>query len=229
MASSAELNSEDSLITKFNTYDDYLDYNLSPNDKFYLDNLDMARFVIQIGGRKVGLLTQHEFVAKKNAIMASQRHRLRRTRAVARQKAYNTGDSPFLAAIAARDAALGSGSMVCILYLLARNRKGQEVSGYIDLGERLFDTDYSKLFSGDSILLPTRKDLSYYNWATRQAHQQSESSNFQFVPNAQLSFLVKADQSILNLNSKPSTVLEFESGDSYIEAAFFDHHTKPLA
>ena len=229
MEASAELSPEDALIAKFESYDDYLDHNVSSTDKFYIDDAEMARYVIQIGGRKAGLLTQAEFVAKKNAIIASQRYRMRRTRAVARQCAYDAGDSVFLAAIAARDAALGNRSMVSILYLLARNNKGQEISGYIDLGEKLLDTDYGKLLSGKSRLLPSRKDLSYYNWATRQSYQRSESLNFQFLPNPNLSFRVKADQTVISVNTPPTSRLEFSAGDFYIEAAFFDHNTKSLA
>lgn len=228
MQPTAELDADEALISKFGSYDDYLDYNVSSVDKFYLDNADLERYVIQIGGRKTDLLSQPQFVVKKNAIVASQRHRMRRTRAVARQDAYDTGDSEFLAAVASRDAGLSSGSMVCILYLLARNKQGQEVSGYIDLGERLLDTDYGKLFSGRTMILPSHKDLSYYNWATRQSFQRSESANFQFIPNKNLSFRVKADQTVINVTSPPSMRLEFSTGDIYIEASFFDHNTKPL-
>ena len=47
------------------------------------------------------------------------------------------------------------------------NKHGQEISGYIDIADRLKnEEDFSRYFSGKTKLIPKRSDLSYYNWNT---------------------------------------------------------------
>ena len=43
---------------------------------------------------------------------------------------------PFLQALAAREELVRNGKLTCILFIRDNNSKGQEISGYIDLGHR---------------------------------------------------------------------------------------------
>jgi len=69
----------------------------------------------------------------------------------------------------------------CILFIRDYNKKGQEISGYIDLAWRLKTEDFRLYFTHQKRLLPKPSDLSYYNWET-QAYVDSVMSSC-FVPN----------------------------------------------
>ena len=62
--------------------------------------------------------------------------------------------------------AVRDGSLTTVLFLRTHNAKGQEVSGYIDVGHRLLAGAMDRVFAEDVQLMPQQGDLSYHNWVT---------------------------------------------------------------
>ncbi|TFK02874.1 prostate stem cell antigen [Platysternon megacephalum] len=63
----------DHIITQFNSYDDYLDSQITTQDLFYLENEEMARQLVELGFRGSGeVLKREEFEARKAAAEASR-------------------------------------------------------------------------------------------------------------------------------------------------------------
>merc|ERR1711865_1287189 len=54
-------------IERFTTYEDYLDYQITPTDRFYLEEDELARQLVEIGCRKGEVLSREEFLAPQNA------------------------------------------------------------------------------------------------------------------------------------------------------------------
>lgn len=81
-------------------------------------------------------------------------------------------------ALAKREEALRSAKLATIVFIRDRNARDQEVSGYIDMGHRFNTEDMEPIFEGSQRLLPTPKDLSYYNWRTQKSSSHS-TTNFQ--------------------------------------------------
>lgn len=57
-----------SSLESFNTYEDYLDSLISSQDRYYLEEDELARQLIEIGSRKADVLSREEFLAKKQAL-----------------------------------------------------------------------------------------------------------------------------------------------------------------
>jgi hypothetical protein len=62
-----------------------------------------------------------------------------------------------------------NGKLATIIFIRDRNKRGQEVSGYIDYGARLKAGSWEALFERRAKLLPRPGDLSFYNWDTHVA------------------------------------------------------------
>jgi hypothetical protein len=77
-----------------------------------------------------------------------------------------------------REEAVRNGKLATIVFVRDLNASKQEVSGYIDFGERLNDGSMDAVFSGKQRFLPKMTDLSYYNWDTH-ASATTPTSNFQ--------------------------------------------------
>ena len=67
--------------------------------------------------------------------------------------------------LAQRERPLKNGRMTTILFLRIAGRDGKnEVSGYIDLADRMKKEDFKPIFMKKKTLMPKETDLSYYNW-----------------------------------------------------------------
>lgn len=117
-----------------------------------------------------------------------------------------------------------------IVFIRDFNKQGQEISGYIDFGQRLKDDKFEQYFElkkrvsnlsaflecinfgalshvrtvrlvGLAQLLPRSTDLSYYNWETQVAHATS-SPNFQVITDNEMGLLFKnkRDRKIINVD-----------------------------
>uniref|UniRef100_A0A8C4XY12 Cilia- and flagella-associated protein 299 n=2 Tax=Gopherus TaxID=38771 RepID=A0A8C4XY12_9SAUR len=63
----------DHVITQFNSYEDYLDSQITTQDLFYLENEEMARQLVELGFRGSGeVLKREEFETRKAAAEASR-------------------------------------------------------------------------------------------------------------------------------------------------------------
>ncbi|XP_027710306.1 cilia- and flagella-associated protein 299-like, partial [Vombatus ursinus] len=59
----------DNIVTQFNTYEDFLDSQITTLDLYYLEDEDLARQLVELGYRGSGEVARREdFEARKGAI-----------------------------------------------------------------------------------------------------------------------------------------------------------------
>lgn len=221
---------EDS-VEKFTTYEDYLDNQITAQDRFYLEEDELARQLVEIGCRKGEVLSREEFAARREAAESAKKARLHNApkRLASAQKVLS--DYEFLRQLACREELVRNGKLSTIIFIRDRNAKGQEISGYIDYGHRLKTDNFELYFLQKKRLLPRPSDLSFYNWDTQHSTS-NESPNFQIIPDHEqgLLFKNKRDRKVINVDPK------VEPGDNskrldvptteYIQVVIFDHMTR---
>nr|KAG5701214.1 hypothetical protein BaRGS_008590 [Batillaria attramentaria] len=63
----------DNIVTEFNTYEDFLDSQITSFDLYYLEDQELARQLVELGYRGSGeVLKREEFEARKAAAEASR-------------------------------------------------------------------------------------------------------------------------------------------------------------
>ena len=151
-------------ITRFLSYEEYLDSQIRTVDEFYLGDKELARDLVQLGYRGDGrdVLSREEFDDMKKM----SRNTKADTNEDGKQLAHagvNLSDCPFLLQLAHREELVRNGKLSTIVFVRDRNQKGQEVSGYIDFGFRMQTEDFKPYFKRKKRFLPRPSDLSYYN------------------------------------------------------------------
>uniref|UniRef100_A0A7S4KYF0 Cilia- and flagella-associated protein 299 n=1 Tax=Guillardia theta TaxID=55529 RepID=A0A7S4KYF0_GUITH len=166
---------------KFETYEQYLDSQISPMDIYYLEDQDLARDLVELGYRGSGeTLKREEFEARKKAAEEAKASKLRNAPKKLASADKDLSHFPFLHSLAEREDLVRNGKLTSIIFLRDKNSKGQEVSGYIDYAHRLKTEDFEPYFDRKKKLMPKPSDLSYYNWETQ--HSTSNSTpNFQVL------------------------------------------------
>ena len=221
-------------LSSFASYDDYLDKQITAIDMFYLEDVELARQLVELGYRGNNeILSREEFEARKEQEAAERKRKMRnkpKELASANKKlVFET--QPFLCALADREEAVRSGKLTTIIFIRDKNAKGQEVSGYIDYGNRLKTENLEQVFEGKRRLLPRSSDLSFYNWET-QTSTSNPTPNFQVIADneAGLLFKNKRDRKTINVDPRErpgdnSTRTEL-STDEYMQVVLYDHVTR---
>nr|XP_003226940.1 PREDICTED: uncharacterized protein C4orf22 homolog isoform X1 [Anolis carolinensis] len=217
----------DQIVTQFNTYEDYLDSQITTQDLYYLENEEMARQLVELGFRGSGeVLKREDFEARKAAAEASrlsERHQQKILSSAGKELKDN-----FLKALAEREEANRSGKMASIIFIRDRNARGQEVSAYIDYAHRLKVDDFEVYFSGKKRLFPRRTDMSFYNW-DRNICCLNSSPNYQVIAEdvCGILFKNKADRKIINVDPKDypgdNTTRAPIKTDLYLQVVIYDH------
>ncbi|XP_069601807.1 cilia- and flagella-associated protein 299 isoform X2 [Ranitomeya imitator] len=220
----------DGIVAQYNTYEDFLDSQISSLDLFYLEDEELARQLVELGYRGSGeVLKREEFETRKAAAEASRL--AQRTQQKILSSAGKELKDNFLKALALREEANRNGKMTSIILIRDKNSHGQELSGYIDYSHRLKSEDFEVYFSGKKKLLPRPTDLSFYNWETHVSTSNA-SPNYQVIAenSSGLLFKNKRDRKILNVDPKASpgdnssrTPIQT---DLYIQAVIYDHITR---
>ncbi|XP_071982692.1 cilia- and flagella-associated protein 299 [Engystomops pustulosus] len=220
----------DGIITEYNTYEDFLDSQITSLDLFYLEDEELARQLVELGYRGSGeVLKREEFEARKAAAEASRLSQ--RTQQKILSSAGKELKDNFLKALALREEANRNGKMTSIIFIRDKNSHGQELSGYIDYSHRLKTEDFDVYFSGKKKLLPRPTDLSFYNWETHVSTSNA-SPNYQVIAESSsgLLFKNKRDRKILNVDPKASpgdnSTRNPIQTDIYIQAVIYDHITR---
>ncbi|KAM6176944.1 cilia- and flagella-associated protein 299 isoform 2-T2 [Erethizon dorsatum] len=221
------LTSVDNIVTQFNTYEDFLDSQITTVDLYYLEDESLARQLVELGYRGTGeILKREDFEARKAAIETARL--AERTQKKTLTSAGKELQDGFLKALAVREEDNRNGKVSSVIFIRDKNSHGQEVSGYIDYADRLKTEDFEVYFNGKKRLLPRPTDLSFYNWDTQIAVCNS-SPNYQVIHDNQdgLLFKHKKDRKILNVDPKDhpgdnSTRISIQT-DLYIQAVIFDH------
>eukprot|EP01038_Epipyxis_sp_PR26KG_P016266 gene16266-22154_t len=231
------------IVERFETYEDYLDSQLTANDLGYLEDEEMARQLVELGYRGLGdTIRREDFDTRKKLLLerTSQKH------VIPKQLAsvdLDFSKNPFLKALAEREELVRTGKLTTIIFIRHKNSKGQEVSGYIDLAHRLRTEDFVPIFEQRPRpiktdpknivkLMPKPTDLSYYNWETQLSTSNSTPYYQVIADSAQgLLFKNKRDRKIINVNpeSEPgdnTTRTEIECGEYYTQVVIYDHSTR---
>ncbi|KAM5192580.1 cilia- and flagella-associated protein 299 [Mantella aurantiaca] len=220
----------DGIITQFNTYEDFLDSQITPLDLYYLEDEELARQLVELGYRGSGeVLKREEFEARKAAAEASRLSQ--RTQQKILSSAGKELKDNFLKALALREEANRNGKMTSIIFIRDKNSHGQELSGYIDFAHRLKTEDFEVYFSGKKKLLPRPTDLSFYNWETHVSTSNA-SPNYQVIAenSSGILFKNKRDRKILNVDPKAppgdNTTRTPIQTHLYKQAVIYDHITR---
>ena len=218
-------------IGDFKNYDDYLDSKLEAQDLFYLEDKELARKLIEAGCHNKGdVMTEEQFKEKKDAIdLAKKRRNEKQTKALSSANT-NYKHSAFLTALANREDEVRSGRMSTIIFI--RYKRGvNEISGYIDLADRLKTDDFKAIFEGKKMLVPHTTDLSYFNWDAQQPLT-NPSPNWRVDCHYEKGILFKnrRDRKVVNVDPKcepgdSTKRVELECSE-YTQVVFFDHLTR---
>ncbi|XP_066514245.1 cilia- and flagella-associated protein 299-like [Hoplias malabaricus] len=220
----------DSIVNEFHSYEDFLDSQITPLDRYYLEDEELARQLVELGLRGSGeVLKKEEFQTRKAAAEALRLSN--RTQQKTLASAGKELKDNFLRALAEREEANRSGKMTSIIFIRDHNSRGQEISGYIDYSHRLQSEDFEPYFSGKKRLLPRLTDLSFYNWKT-QVSTSNDTANYQVITDnpAGLLFKNKIDRKTLNVDPKVSpgdnSTRSPLHSDLYIQVVIYDHFTR---
>ncbi|XP_069089855.1 cilia- and flagella-associated protein 299 [Pleurodeles waltl] len=220
----------DSIISQFNTYEDFLDSQITPLDLYYLEDEELARQLVELGYRGSGeVLKREEFEARKAAAEAARLSQ--RTQQKVLASAGKELKDNFLVALAQREEANRSGKLSSIIFIRDRTARNQELSGYIDYAHRLKNEDFEPYFNGKKKLMPRPSDLSFYNWETHVSTS-NPSPNYQVIAeNASgLLFKNKRDRKIINVDPKvlpgDNTTRTPIQTDLYTQVVIYDHITR---
>eukprot|EP00775_Hariotina_reticulata_P006416 gene6416-6647_t len=225
--------SYDPIAEEFATYEEYLDSQITGTDMYYLEDVELARHLVELGIRGNGeVIRREEFEQRKAAAEAAHQARLNRKP----QKLVSQGKlldgCPLLQALRDREEAVRNGKLATIIFIRDRNNRGQEVSGYIDYAHRLkTDPNMAAYFEGTKRLMPRHSDLSYYNWETHLSTS-TPTPNYQVIADDSLGLLFKnkRDRKVMNVDPKAvpgdnSTRTQLET-DEYIQVVLYDHVTR---
>lgn len=199
MASAVSLEEE---LRHAETYEDYLDSFITEADRTYLQDEQMARQLVEIGCLRGTVLSREEFYAKAEALDEQQRSAARSGRVCL----FSPGASlcplkctTLVRQLFSREELLRSGCLSSIVFVRDFNAKGHEISGYMDLADRLKAEDFPAVLDGRKRLLPRPGDLSYYNWRTGVTRVK-DSSHFLVLTGetAGILFRHKRDRKLLN-------------------------------
>jgi len=223
----------DSIVSEFATYEDYLDRQVGPVDLYYLEDVELARQLVELGYRGNGeILKREEFDARKKAVEEARLSKARNKPKKLASEGKDVEGKPLLMALAAREEAVRSGRLTTVVFIRDFNAKGQEVSGYIDYAHRLkCEPAFEAVFEGTKRLLPKPSDLSYYNWET-QTSTSNPTPNFQVIADneAGLLFKNKRDRKIINVDPRvapgDNSVREEVVTDEYCQVVLYDHVTR---
>jgi hypothetical protein len=158
-----DVNTEAAL--QFDTYEEYLDSQITDKDLYYLEDEELARDLMELNYRGSGeILKRDEFEAKKQAAEEVRLAKLnpKPKKLASADKDFN--GYPLLQALAEREELVRNGKLTTIVYIRNKNSKGQEVSGYIDYAHRLKSENFEPYFDRKKRLMPHTSDLSFYNW-----------------------------------------------------------------
>lgn len=222
----------DPLADEFATYEDYLDSQITATDLYYLEDVELARHLVELGIRGNGeVIKREEFEQRKEAAEQARQARLNKKPKKLASQGKNVEDQPLLQALKDREEAVRNGKLTTIIFIRDKNTKSQEVSGYIDYGHRLKVENMEPYFERKKRLMPRPSDLSFYNWET-QMSTSNPTPNFQVIADNEVGLLFKnkRDRKVINVDprAKPgdnSTRTELQTGE-YMQVVIYDHVTR---
>eukprot|EP01063_Lacrimia_lanifica_P037681 TRINITY_DN7809_c0_g1_i1.p2 TRINITY_DN7809_c0_g1~~TRINITY_DN7809_c0_g1_i1.p2 ORF type:complete len:234 (+),score=100.80 TRINITY_DN7809_c0_g1_i1:120-821(+) len=222
----------DKSILEWQTYEDYLDKFVQAEDLFYLEDPDNARQIVELGYKGKDFMNREEFEAARKAALEGPLKRKKSLDAIC-SAGKDLSKSVFLYALAQREELVRNGKLSVIIFIRdVVDRKGHEVSGYIDYGHRLKTEDFEEYFTRNKKLLPKPSDLSYYNWKT-QTLSYNNSSTFQVIADNEMGLLFKHKRDRKTISVDPKGLSPGDNShrvalktDEYTQVVIYDHVTR---
>jgi len=195
----------------------------------------LVRQLIEIGYHgKSEILTREQFRERKQAQAEARKNRTASQVKALSHSSCPIEGKPFLLALAKREEALRNGRMTTILFIRTTigSQNKTEVSGYIDLADRMKTEDFRPIFMKKKTIVPKQTDLSFYNWEASVCVI-NNSPNFRSEANSAegITFRNKRDRKVINVNPEvdipgDGTSREEVECDDYTQVVFFDHMTR---
>ncbi|KAF8069558.1 cfap299 [Scenedesmus sp. PABB004] len=215
------------------SYEAYLDSQITGTDMYYLEDVELARQLVELGIRGNGeVMRREEFEQRKATAEAARAARLSRAPQRLASAGKDLEGCPLLQALRDREEAVRNGKLATVVFIRDRNARGHEVSGYIDYGHRLAaDRHAEAYFSRARRLLPGPGDLSYFNWETHLSTS-NPTPNFQVIADGAqgLLFKHKRDRKLLCVDPRRppgdnSTRCALATRE-YEQVVLYDHVTR---
>lgn len=217
------------LVTKFDTYEDFLDSQITELDLFYLQDIEIIRKLVECGFRGTGEVLKRNEFDKHKAFLSQIKLTKKGLQSILYDHTFFTYDN-VLCELARREKLNREGILNSIIFIRIINPKSIEISSYIDFADRLVNEDFSEIFSGSKKLQPSVNDLSYYNWRTQKCFS-NESKNYLVLTNNLNGILFKNKKTRIIINVDPfqkthelTSRIEVSTKD-YLQFVFFDHVT----
>lgn len=103
---------QDSVVTQFDTFEEYLDSQVTPKDLMYLEDEDLARALVELGYAGSGeTLSRDEFYKRKQAIELSRQQKLRAQPKALASAGKDLTNFPLLHALASREEMVRNGKL----------------------------------------------------------------------------------------------------------------------
>lgn len=222
----------DAIVDQFPTYEDYLDNQVTNVDMYYLENEEMARSLVELGYRGEGeILRRDEFETRKEQMYVVNRARGNKKPKKLASAGKDLSKKPLLKALAQREEAVRVGKLSTLIYVRDLNKKGHEISGYVDYADRLANSNFELVFDKKKPIMPTPKDLSYFNWETMNSTV-NDSPNWQVITDDERGILFKntRDGKIVDVDPKAKpgdNTTRFDvKTDEYHHVVLYDHLTR---
>ncbi|XP_067008934.2 cilia- and flagella-associated protein 299-like [Anabrus simplex] len=186
----------DKRLLQFETYEEYLDSLVTPTDLCYLRSTCTARAIAELGYRNSGeTLSREQFIKRRNDVVEA----LSPNNALNRPCSKNIQiDDPLLQELGMRERANRVGLLATIIFVRHFTKSGDEISGYIDYGERLKTENWIPFFQGKKRIWPRHTDLGFYHWKIGKSFCNS-SDNYKAIldPNRGLLFQNRNDRKVV--------------------------------
>ena len=230
-----EGDANDQSLEEYENYDQYLAAHITDIDRYYLEDEDLARQLVELGYHGKGdILTHAAFDKKKAEIEQAKKSKQHNVPKMLASAGKDLTGFPFLQALAEREEQVRNGRLTTIIFIRDEQVKGtakREISGYIDYHHRLKTEDFEPYFDRRKRLLPKPSDLSYFDWNT-QTTLSTESPNFRVDAHSEsgVQFKNKRDRKVINVDphSNPgdnTERIEIQT-DEYTQVVLYDHKTR---
>jgi len=226
----------DGSLEEFETYEDYLNAEITETDKYYLEDEELARQLVETKVLGKGeILSREEFEKRKRDNEAAKKAKQENVPKKLASADIDLTGFPFLQELASREEQVRNGRLTTIIFIrdvVYKNSKKQEISGYIDYHHRLKTENFEEYFQRRKRLLPLPSDLSYYYWDGQKTNI-NESPNFRVDTYSEfgLKFKNKRDRKIINVDPDAESPgdntnrVEINTPE-YAQVVLYDHYTR---
>lgn len=173
-------------LSEFETYEEYLDSQITSTDLFYLENKTIARQLVELGYRGSGdIISRHQFndLKSKPQSQSDKDSLIQKIESSAAKE-----ETPFVRALMDREDDILQEKLASIVYIRSIDQTSREVSAYIDLSDRLaleksfqkYSTKNIDKSTETTLMQPRKSDLSWFDFGNGQSLN-TDSEHFQVI------------------------------------------------